>query len=350
MKIREKSFGTLPGGEPVTEITIENANEYSVSLIPYGATMTAFAMPASDQRVENVTLGYDSIDPYIENKHYFGSIVGRYANRIARGKFSLGGVEYNLALNDGPNHLHGGSKGLSRVSWEFEVFDDGDAAGVKFSYRSRDGEENYPGNADLTVVYLLNQKNQLFIKYSAETDKTTPMNLTNHAYWNLSGAGTGTILNHFLKLNCDRYLPVDESLIPTGEIRSVKGTPLDFTEGKIVGKDIQSEKGGYDSCFVISDSAPESEGGLKLAAQLSDPESGRIMTLFTDAPGIQLYTGNLLENVPGSDGKIYGKHFGLCLEAQNFPDAVNRPEFPDPYLKPGRLFSTTTMHLFSLSD
>lgn len=349
MEIRERLFGSLPGGESVAEIAIENSKRFSVSLIPFGATMTGFFMPDADQQVANIVLGYDSLAPYIENQHYFGSTVGRYANRISGGRFSIDGQEYQLALNDGPKHLHGGPIGLSRVLWAFEVFDEGHAAGVKFSYRSRDGEENYPGNVDLGVTYLLNENNELIISYSARTDKTTPLNLTNHAYWNLAGAGSGTILNHFLKLNCDRYLPVDQALIPTGEIGSVKGTPLDFTAGKPVGQDIRSLDGGYDSCLVINDSTPASAEGLKPAAQVSDPQSGRTMAVLTDAPGVQLYTGNFLENVSGAEGRIYGKHHGLCLETQNFPDAVNRPEFPNPFLKPGRLLTSTTLHRFSLS-
>ena len=349
MNIIKENFGALPDGANVEKFTVANSNGFSFSVITFGAIMTSFFMPDSDGVARNITLGPDTLEGYLENTPYFGATVGRFANRIAYGKFTLKGREYFLAKNDGEHHLHGGEKGFNKVLWAGEPFEGADSGGVKLSYRSKDGEENYPGNLDVTVTFELNNKNELFFKYTGETDKETPVNLTNHTYWNLRGRGDGTILDHQLRLNCSRYLPRNDLLIPTGELRSVEGAAMDFTKEKLVGDDIQSTEGGYDHCFVINESSMLNEGRLKFAAQLSDPESGRSMLVFTDLPGIQLYTGNSLEKVQVGHGTVYRKHSALCLETENFPDAVNKPEFPNPFLKSGELYKTVTMHRFSVS-
>ncbi|MEE9496615.1 MAG: aldose epimerase family protein, partial [Desulfobacterales bacterium] len=256
--------------------------------------------------------------------------------------------EYTLPKNDGDHHLHGGVKGLSKVIWAAELFETRDSGGVTLSYISSDGEENYPGNLNVTVTYLLNMENELFFKYTAETDKETPVNLTNHTYWNLQGAGKETILDHLLTLNCSCYLPVTDALIPTGELLSVEGTPMDFRRKKRVGDDIQLTDGGYDHCFVINESSVLDEETLRFAARLFDPISSRSMTVFTDLPGVQLYTGNFLDNVQGMQKEVYPKHSALCLETEHFPDAVNHAHFPTPFLKPGKRYESVTMHRFSV--
>lgn len=346
MNFKREHFGTLPDGRRLEKITVENANGYAFSVIPFGAALTSFRMPDAKGRIENIALGFDTLEAYLNDPHYLGATVGRFANRIANGKFTLNGREYTLPKNDGAHHLHGGVKGLSKVVWAAELFETRDSGGVTFSYISPDGEENYPGNLMATVTYLLNMKNEFFSKYAAETDKETPVNLTNHTYWNLEGAGKGTILDHLLTLNCSYYLPVTDALIPTGELLSVEGTPMDFRHEKRVGEDIQFTDGGYDHCFVINESSVLDEETLRFAARILDPISGRSMTVFTDLPGVQLYTGNFLDNVQGMQKSVYSKHSALCLETEHFPDAVNHAHFPNPFLKPGNRYECVTMHRF----
>jgi aldose 1-epimerase len=269
--------------------------------------------------------------------------VGRYANRIAKGRFVLDGVEYKLATNDGANHLHGGVKGFDKVVWNLEdIGHDADGAMVKMSYISEDGEEGYPGNLACTVTYTLTADNQLKINYEAGTDKTTVINLTNHSYFNLAGQGTGDILGHELTLEADNFTPVDAGLIPTGEIKSVKGTPMDFTLPMSIGSRIAQVTGGYDHNYVLN-------GGeeIALAAKVFEPTSGRVMEIYTMEPGIQLYTGNFLDgSITGKGGKVYKKHYGFCLETQHFPDSPNKPNFPSVVLKPGQKYATETVHKF----
>jgi aldose 1-epimerase len=347
MKIARANFGTLPGGLEVSKYTLQNRNGLSFSVIPFGAAMTELYMPDRRGNFDNIVLGYDALEDYITDPHNFGGTIGRFANRIAHGKFTLNGKEYRLVQNNGDHHLHGGRRGFNKVLWEALPEQDDDSAGIVFSYVSKNGEENYPGNLKVSVTYRLNNSNELFFIYSAQTDQETPVNLTNHAYWNLKGAGKGCVLDHRLSLNCSHYLEATDELIPTGRILSVRNSPLDFTTEKPIRDDIQMTGNGYDHCLVINESSAMDEGNLKYAARAHDHISGRCMTVFTDQPGMQLYTGNFLDKVAGARGTRYDRHHGFCLETQNFPDAVNRADFPDPYLKPGNIYTTMTMHRFS---
>jgi aldose 1-epimerase len=279
---------------------------------------------------------------------YFGSTVGRFANRIADGSFAINGKNYTLACNDGKNHLHGGLKAFDKVVWQAEPMTEGDITGVRFFYLSKDGEEGYPGNLHVTVLYLLTEDNELIIDYKAETDKITPINLTNHAYWNLQGAGSGTIFDHVLKLNASHYLPTDQYVIPTGEVVPVEKTPMDFTLPKPIGQDFKQLANGYDHCFVL-DHPDEGKTPSIPAAEVHDPVSGRGMRIFTTQPGIQLYTANYLETTHGAAGKVFEKHGAFCLETQNFPDAVHKPHFPAPFLLPGKKYHHVTTHQFYVS-
>ncbi len=334
MKIEQAPFGTTPSGEAVSRFSLSNDNGLEIALITYGATLTSVRFPDRNGRSEELTLGFDSLDHYTGSHPYFGTTVGRCANRIAGSAFTLDGTEYRLTRNEGRNHLHGGLKGLGRIVWRSEPFSEGGRAGVRFSCISPDGDDGYPGTLRVTVSYALTEANELAIEYTAETDRSTPVNLTNHAYWNLGGAGSGKILDHLLVLNADRYLPVDREMIPTGEIAHVAGTPLDFTAEKPIGRDIGKAGIGYDSCFVIT----RSTDGLVPAAVLRHPASGRVLRVSTDQPGIQFYSGNLLNGIPGRDGNSYGKHDALCLETGNFPDAVHHDNFPDPFIGPSETY------------
>lgn len=336
-------FGKTRDGQTIKKFTIRNANGISCTVISYGAILTSFKMPDSYGSEEEITLGFNTLEEYMTGNPYFGATIGRYSNRIAKGTFTLNGIQYNLACNEnGINHLHGGNKGFDKVVWKAKSFKDAKNTGVKFTYFSPDDEEGYPGNLKVCVTYSLNDKNELKLEYWAQTDKSTPVSLTNHAFWNLSGAGSGTILDHELTLNCLQYLPVDETLIPTGEFKDVSGTPMDFTYSKTIGKEFRDVPGGYDHCYVV---AP-SDQDLKLAAILYDPRSGRSMEVLTTQPGIQFYTGNFLDNVKGANGKIFKKHGALCLETQSLPDSVNHPEFPSSILKPGETYQHITVHRF----
>lgn len=348
MKVDSTHFGTLANGFQVEKYTLENHRGITVWLSSFGAAITQLAMPDRNGRIENIVLGYDTVDGYARDRHNLGGIVGRYANRIANGRFYLDGRRYDLAKNDGAHHLHGGVHGFNKKLWSAEAAVGSDACSVTFSYLSEDGEENYPGNLNVTVTYRLTDSNELFIDYTARTDRTTPVNLTNHAYWNLLGAGKNTILDHELTLNCSRYLDVDETLIPSGKVIAVDSSPLDFTRQKRIGADIAATGNGYDHCFVVDETAMPNAGGLLLAARVSEHTHGRCMAVYTDQPGVQLYTGNFLDEVRGCRGAVYGKHAALCLETQNFPDAVNQTSFPDPFLSPGEVYRTTTRHRFTL--
>lgn len=347
MEHRQESFGYLPDGKEVRAFILSNSQGMRAKIIEYGATLTSLEVPDRNGQLTDVVLGHNNLEGYLkrETNPYFGSIVGRYANRIAKAMFILDGVEYHLAANDGPNHLHGGLKGFDQVLWHAEPFTEARAVGVKFSYLSPDGEEGYPGNLACTVIYRLTEDNELRIDYAATTDKPTPVNLTHHSYFNLAGEGEGTILEHELMINADYYTPVDSQLIPTGEIRPVKGTPFDFTIPKPIAAEIDQVEGGYDHNFVLR----EGESGLRLAARLYEPRSGRLMEILTTEPGLQFYSGNFLNGtIVGKSGRPYPKHAGLCLETQHFPDSPNRGHFPSTILRPGEKCTSLTIHRFSV--
>jgi aldose 1-epimerase len=300
--------------------------------------------PDKNGKLGDVVLGFNSFDGYLQkNNPFFGALVGRYANRIANAKFMLDGKTYTLANNDHGNSLHGGNKGFDKVVWSAEKLGD---SSLKLTYQSKDGEEGYPGNLNAQVIYTIRSDNSLKLEYTATTDKPTPVNLTNHCYFNLSAGEDSTILNHQLQLNADKYTPVNDKLIPTGKIENVKGTPMDFTTAKAIGKDIQNVKGGYDHNWIIN---PAGDGGLKLAATVYEPNSGRYMEVFTTQPGIQFYTGNFLDGslMYTKNGQKYVQHGALCLETQHYPDSPNEPSFPGTILKPGETYRQITVYKFS---
>jgi aldose 1-epimerase len=324
--------------------TLTNANGLRAKITNYGGILVSLEVPDREGALADITLGYRTLDKYIADSPYFGAIIGRYGNRIGDAKFVLDGIEYKLAANNGENHLHGGIKGFDKVVWEAQPVETADGVGVEIKYLSKDGEEGYPGNLTCKVTYLLTNNDELKISYEAETDKTTVINLTNHAYWNLAGEGSGDILGHELMLNADRYTPVDEGLIPTGEIRSVENSPMDFTKPTTIGSRISQVAGGYDHNYVLTSGG----GASALCARVYEPGSGRVMEIHTTEPGIQFYSGNFLDgSITGKSGKIYNKHAGFCLETQHFPDSPNKPDFPSVVLKPGEKYGTTTVHKFS---
>ncbi|MBI1348417.1 galactose-1-epimerase [bacterium] len=342
--IATQSFGQTPDGAEITHYELTNANGLKVGLINFGAAVTKVETPDRDGRLANINLGWPDLAGYLENKPYFGGICGRYANRIALGKFTLDGEEYTLAANNPPGHLHGGKVGFNKKVWAAEPLADQNA--VRFTYTSPDGEEGYPGALTVVVTYSLNDQNELKIDYSATTDKATVLNVTNHCYWNLAGAGVGTILDHNLTLFCSRYIPVDENAIPTGELATVEDTPMDFLKPEKIGTRIEQTvngAGGYDHCYVVDGTY----GELRPAAKVVDSASGRVMEVLTTEPGIQLYTGNFLNGTPDTNGFI--KQSAFCLEAQHFPDSPNHPDFPTTELKPGETYRQTTVHKFSVA-
>ncbi len=347
MGIQKQIIGKMPDGAEVEQYTLTNANGIRVAVMTYGATVTSVVLPDRDGNFENVTLYLDSFDDYLAGHPYFGSLVGRYANRIAGGRFVLDETEYTLATNNGPNHLHGGPEGFGKRLWQAEPVESDDAVGVTLTYISADGEEGYPGILTVAVLYQLTNDNQLIMDYTATTDKPTVVNLTNHAYWNLAGAGSGTILDHLLLVNADQFLPVDDTLIPLGEPEEVEGTPMDFRKPTAVGARIEQVEGGYDHCYLLNQPAP---GELVLAARLIDPGSGRAMEVHTTQPGMQLYTGNFLDGKLSGDGKPYVQYAALCLETQHYPDSPNRPEYPSTVLRPGETYRQTTIHKFMLAE
>jgi aldose 1-epimerase len=334
-------FGTLEDGTPVELYTLTNTNGMEVKITNYGGTVTSIVVPDKDGNMENVVLGFDSLDKYLAGTPFFGAIIGRYGNRIGDAQFTLDGETYQLNANDGENHLHGGTVGYDKVMWDAEPVE---GNGVKFTYLSEDGEEGYPGNLDITVVYTLTEDNGLKIDYTATTDKATPVNLTNHSYFNLSGDPESMILDHELMIDADGYTPVDAGLIPTGEIADVEGTAFDFTEPFEIGARIEEVPGGYDHNFVLNESSEE----MPVVATLKDPESGRVMEILTKEPGLQFYSGNFLDgSLTGPNGESYVKYAALCLETQHFPDSPNIPEFPSTILEPGETYTTSTIYRFS---
>jgi len=344
MNIQKQAFGKLPDGQEVDLYVMTNGKGMSTKIMTYGATLVSLGVPDRNGDIADITLGCDSLEEYMAASPYFGATVGRYANRIAKGKFTLDKVEYTLAINNGENHLHGGIKGFDKVLWQAEPFKDEKTVGVKFVYFSKDGEEGYPGNLACAVTYMLTDSNKLRITYEAETDKATPVNLTHHSYFNLAGQGEGDILSHELTIEADKYTPVDAELIPTGEIRDVAGTPMDFTTPHAIGERIDQVEGGYDHNFVLRSGG----GKMALAARVYEPGSGRVMEVHTTEPGIQFYSGNFLDGtITGKAGKVYEKHYGFCLEPQHFPDSPNQPNFPSTILQPGAKYLSRTLFKFS---
>ena len=342
--IVKTEFGVMPDSTKVSLYTLVNHSGITMKVTNYGGIITSLMVPDKNGKAEDIVLGYDSLSQYVANTPFFGALIGRYGNRIAKGKFALDGQEYMLALNDGPNHLHGGLKGFDKVVWEAEEFKTDSAVGIKLHRVSRDGEEGYPGNLDVSVTYTLNDNNTLVFDYTATTDKATPVNLTQHSYFNL--AGNGDVKSHELMINAYKYTIVDSTLIPTGELRDVKGTPFDFTTAKPIGKDLEAAGGkpiGFDHNFILN-----AKSINDLAAQVVEPTSGRMMEVYTDQPGIQFYTGNFLDGtITGKSGKVYQQYSGFCLETQHFPDSPNQAAFPSTILKPGEKYHTTTIYRFS---
>lgn len=341
--ITEKPFGNFEG-KAITEYTLTNSNGMQVGIINYGGAITKLITPDKSGTMGDVITGFESLDGFLQNGNpFFGALIGRYGNRIANGKFTLDGKEYTLAQNDHGNSLHGGTKGYDKVYWNIEK-QTGDSS-LKLTYLSKDGEEGYPGNLNVEVVYTLSSDNGLKIDYTATTDKSTVINLTSHGYFNLSAGKDSTILNHELMLNAGKYTPVNDKLIPTGEMDPVAGGPMDFTIAKAIGKDIAQVAGGYDHNWILN----KNGNALELVATLSDPTSGRQMEVWTTEPGVQFYSGNFLNGTLTNtkNGTKYVKHGALCLETQHFPDSPNHPAFPSTVLKPGETYRHTTVYKFS---
>jgi aldose 1-epimerase len=339
-------FGKTPEGTPVEKYVLSNG-KMTVKVITYGAIVTEIDVPDRNGKLADVVLGFDNPEGYLGSHPYFGAATGRVANRIAKAKFTLDGKEYKLAANNGPNTLHGGLKGFDKVVWKASDVSGPAGPAVKMSYLSPDGEEGFPGNLAVSVTYTVTADNELRIDYSATTDKATPVNITNHSYFNLAGPGAGSILGHEVMLEADLYTPVDDTLIPTGETTSVQGTPLDFTRPATLGSrigELKGEPGGYDHNYVLR------SGGkaLTLAARVTEPESGRVLEMFTSEPAVQLYTANFLDGtLKGKQGVIYKKQQAFCLEAQHYPDSANQPKFPSTILRPGSTYTQTTIYKFS---
>jgi aldose 1-epimerase len=344
--VKQETFGRTTEGQEVIIYSLANANGLKANVIDYGAILVSLDVPDREGKIADIALGFDDLDSYVKRNPLFGATVGRYANRIANAKFTLDGVEYKLTANAGKNHIHGGgSKRFDKVIWKGHRFQTDEEVGVRFTFLSKDGDEGFPGNLNCTVTYTLTNNNALKISYKATTDKPTIVNLTNHSYFNLAGAGNGDVLEHKIMINADYFTPADEALIPTGEIRSVKNTPLDFTQPKTIGLRIDklTQTRGYDHNYVLN----SSNGSLALAARVNEPTSGRIMEVYTTEPGMQLYTANGMRGVKGKGGKLYERHYGFCLETQHFPDSPNKPHFPSVVLRPGEIYSTETVFKFS---
>jgi aldose 1-epimerase len=340
--IQKSPYGKLPDGTAVDIFTLTNAHGLIAKVTSYGTIITELHVPDRRGNMGDIVLGFDNLEKYVKGHPYFGCTVGRVANRIARGQFTLEGKTYKLAVNNGPNHLHGGLKGFDKVVWKAELQA---GAAIKFSYTSADGEEGYPGRLDVTVVMTLTDADELRIDYTATTDKPTPVNLTNHSYFNL--AGKGDILSHELTLAADAFTPTDADLIPTGEIKAVKGTAMDFTSPKPIGSrinDIGNKESGYDHNFVLNNGGKS----LSLAARVHEPASGRVLEVHTTQPGIQLYTANYLDgSLKGKGGVVYARQHAFCLETQHFPDSVNQSKFPSIILRPSQTYRQTTVHKFA---
>jgi aldose 1-epimerase len=348
--IQKQPFGRTAAGEDVDLYVLSNQHGMEAAITNYGAILVSLKVPDRTGKPGDVVLGYDNLDGYLRQNPYFGAIVGRYGNRIAKGRFTLDGKEYTLARNNGENALHGGIKGFDKVVWTARDASTKGSPAVELTYVSKDGEEGYPGTLTVTVTYSLNDANELRIDYAATTDKATVLNLTNHSYFNLAGEGQGDVLGHQVMLNAGKFTPVDAGLIPTGELRDVKGTPFDFTQPVAIGarineRDEQLIRGlGYDHNWVLRGGG----GSMALAARVYEPTSGRVMEVLTDQPGVQFYTGNFLDGtIHGKGGKAYQHRYGFCLETQHFPDSPNHPAFPSTVLRPGEKYRSATVFRFS---
>ena len=370
-EINEKYYGLTPEGDTVTSYTLTNVQGMKMEVLNYGGIIVSLTAPDREGHYEDVVLGFDSLQPYIQRNPFFGALVGRYGNRIAGGKFSLDGNEYALAQNNGKNHLHGGTKGFDKVVWISQALETPEGPSLELAYTSAHMEEGYPGELSVRVTYLLSNDNALHVDYVATTDRPTIVNLTQHTYFNLN-PNAETILDHELTLNADRYLPVDEGLIPIGSLNKVTGTPFDFLDAHSVGERIDSDHpqvaigGGYDHCWVLNGPSrrhrlsasteatqrrrwpAETEDDLKTAAVLFDPATGREMTVETTEPGVQFYSANFLDGSIKGKGKTYEKRAALCLETQHFPDSPNRPDFPSTRLDPDQTYRSTTVFKFSV--
>lgn len=347
--IKQEFFGKTIDGN-VTLYTLTNASGLEMKVMNYGAVVVSLKVPDRKGALEDIVLGFDSLDQYQKESPFFGAIVGRYGNRIAKGTFTLDGVTYKLAINNGPNHLHGGIKAFDKVLWNVEENKSDEGPSLKLSYISKDGEEGYPGTLNVSAIYTLTNANEFKITYQATTDKKTVVNLSQHSYFNLSGNTKRNILDHEIMLNADRFVAIDETSIPTGELKSVKGTPFDFRKSTRVGArinevDEQIENGqGYDHTFVFNADVTNNQSA---GASVYDPISGRYMEVFTKEPGVQFYSGNFLAGYKGKYNSVYHKRFGLCLETQHFPDSPNQTKFPSVVLSPGEVYQTWTTYKFS---
>ncbi|MEJ7812506.1 MAG: aldose epimerase family protein [Gemmatimonadaceae bacterium] len=356
--ITRAPFGTAPGGGRAEVFTLTNARGMAVRFTDYGGIILSVAVPDRNGALADVTLGYDSMEGYAADTRYFGALIGRYANRIAGGRFALDGRDYPLATNNGPNHLHGGRRGFNAVMWTVEPFEGSAGVGAVLRYRSADGEEGYPGALDVRVTYTLTGANALIVDYRATASRATPVNLTQHAYVNLAGHDAGDIMEHELTLAARRFTPADHTLIPTGELRGVRGTPFDFTTPTAIGARIDADDDqlrhgrGYDHNFVLDRAESRPEGSATApVARLYEPRSGRVLEIHTTEPGIQLYSGNVLEGGPvGKGGHVYRRREGLALETQHFPDSPNQPDFPSTILRPGSEYASRTVYRFSTAD
>jgi aldose 1-epimerase len=343
------SFGKTADGTEIQLFTLTNKNGVKASISTYGGTLTSLLVPDKDGKMSDVILGFDKVDGYLspefkKSNPYFGALIGRYGNRIAKGKFTLDGKSYQVGLNNNGNSLHGGTVGFNQKVWTAKAGTSAEGETLTLTYLSKDGEEGYPGNLNVTVVYTLTADNSLKIDYTATTDKATPVNLTNHAYFNLAQGQSKDVLAHQVTLPADRYTVVDANLIPTGELKPVKGTPFDFTSAHAIGERIAQVPGGYDHNWVLNQAT-----GQHSAATVYEPTTGRTMEVTTDEPGVQFYTGNFLDgSLKGKDGVVYGKHAGFCLETQHFPDSPNQAKFPSTILKPGETYHTTTSYTFGV--
>lgn len=351
--VTASEFGTTPEGEVVELFTMRNPNGIEVRAMTYGGIIVSLRTPDREGRLDDIVLGFESLEPYVEGSPYFGSIIGRYGNRIAGGEFTLDGETFELATNDGPNHLHGGDRGFDKVVWDAAPFENDTTVGVTFSHTSPDGEEGYPGTLEVEVTYTLTDADELVFDYRATTDGATPVNLTQHSYFNLAGAGRGDVLDHELMIAADSFTPVDSTLIPTGELRPVEGTPFDFRTPTPIGRRIDADDTqirygpGYDHNFVLSRTSDDPE----LAARVVEPTTGRILEVRTTEPGLQFYSGNFLDGtITGKEGRVYGHRGGLCLETQHFPDSPNQPAFPSTILRPGEEYRSRTVLSFGVTS
>ncbi len=340
--IEKESWGQTSNGEAVDLYTLVSQTGLEMKISTFGGVITAINAPDKNGNVDNVVLGFDSLPPYLEKRSFFGAIIGRYGNRIAEGQFTLNDSTYQLSLNDGPNHLHGGTDGFDQKVWEATPENNPEGPGLKLEYLSEDGEEGYPGNLTVTVTYQL-KGDSLIVEYLANTDKSTPVNLTNHSFFNL--AGKGTILDHELTINADAYTPVNSTLIPTGEIRPVDETPFDFTNPYPIGERIDQVPGGYDHNYILNEAENKE---LTFASKLKDPKSGRTMEIYTEEPGLQFYSGNFLDGSQKSGDWVFEQYNGLCLETQHFPDSPNHENFPSTILSPDETYQTTTIMVFGV--